>query len=82
MASFDLDVLRNLELMPLDDAREVSIDIIKSSKTKPVVMNRLVYDITKALTSREVMRIMWATYMSGTGFGTIGSKWKKHYSGI
>lgn len=80
--SFDLEILRNLELMPLDDAREVSINIIKSSKTKPVVMNRLVHDITKALTSREVMRIMWATYMSGTGFGTLGSTWKKHYKGI
>lgn len=82
MTDFNLDVLRDLENMQLDDARGISIDIIKSSKTKPAVMNRLVYDINKALTSREIMRIMWQTYMSGTGFGTIGSAWKKHYRSV
>lgn len=82
MTDFNLDILRNLGSMDLKVARETSIEIIKSSKTKPVVMNRLVHDITKALTSREVMRIMWATYMSGTGFGTVGSTWKKHYNGM
>lgn len=82
MTGFNLDILRNLEAMDLKVARETSIEIIKSSNTKPVVMNRLVHDIAKALTSREVMRIMWATYMSGTGFGTVGSTWKKHYNGM
>ena len=80
--SFDLEILRDLENMPVDQAKSQSIEIIKSSKTKPAVMNRLVFDITQAPTSREVMRIMWATYMSGTGFGTLGSTWKKHYKGI
>ena len=80
--TFDLKILRDLENMSIDNAKTVSTDIIKSSKTKPVVMNRLIFDINKALTSREVMRIMWATYMSGTGFGTLGSQWKKHYQGI
>lgn len=79
MSAFDLDILRNLEKLSLNDAKAISIDIIKSSKTKLAVMNRLVHDLTKAPTAKEVSRIMWQTYMSGTGFGTINSSWKKHY---
>jgi hypothetical protein len=79
MATFDLDVLRGLEKLPLNEAKTISIDIIKTSKTKPVVMNRLVSDLSKAPNSKEVSRIMWQTYMSGTGFGTLNSAWKKHY---
>ena len=79
MATFNLDILRSLEKLSLEEAKSVSIDIIKTSKTKPVVMNRLVHDITKAPTAKEVSRIMWQTYMSGTGFGTLNSSWKKHY---
>lgn len=82
MATFDLDILRNLEKMPLNEAREISLGIITESKTKPAVMNRLVKDIQKAFSAREVSRIMWATYMSGTGFGTFGSAWKKHYNSV
>ena len=82
MADFDLDILRSLEKLSLNEAKTISIDIIKASKTKQVVVNRLVHDITKALTSKEVCRIMWQTYMSGTGFGTLNSSWKKHYKGI
>lgn len=82
MSKFDLDVLRNIETMPIDEAKNVATDMIKSTKTKQAVMNRLVSDISKAPTSREVMRIMWATYMSGTGFGTMNSSWKKHYNGV
>jgi len=82
MSDFNLDVLRDLENMSLADAQSVSIDIIESSKTKKAVMNRLIYDIKRAPTAREVMRIMWATYMSGTGFGIVGSKWKSHYRSV
>lgn len=82
MADFDLDVLRSLEKLSLNEAKTISINIIKASKTKPAVMNRLTHDLTKALTSKEVCRIMWQTYMSGTGFGTLNSSWKRHYNGI
>lgn len=80
--SFDLNTLRILEKLSLDAAKEISINIVKTSKTKPVVMNRLVHDLTKAPSAKEVSRIMWQTYMSGTGFGTLNSSWKKHYNGI
>ena len=83
MATFDnLDILRTLETMSLDSARETALEIIQNSKTRKIVMNRLVHDIQKAPHAREISRIMWATYMSGTGFGTTGSAWKKHYNSI
>lgn len=82
MATFDLDILRDLEKLSLKEAQSVSISIVKASKTKPASMNRLVYDITKARTAKEVTRIMWYTYMSGTGYGVINSSWKQHYNGI
>jgi hypothetical protein len=83
MASFEnLDILRGLENMTLNTARETALEIVKNSKTRKIVMNRLVHDIQKAPHAREISRIMWATYMSGTGFGTTGSAWKKHYNSI
>ena len=83
MATFDnLDILRTLETMSLDSARETALEIIQNSNTRKIVMNRLVRDVQKAPHAREISRIMWATYMSGTGFGTTGSAWKKHYNSI
>lgn len=82
MSTFDLDILRSLEKLSLNEAKTISLDIIKTSKTKLVVMNRLIRDLTAAPTAKEVSRIMWQTYMSGTGFGTLNSSWKKHYNGI
>ena len=54
----------------------------KIKKTKKVVHNRLIYDLDKANSAREVSRIMWQVYMSGSGYGTIGSTWKKHYNSV
>ena len=78
----DRNILDSLEKMPLDTAREEAIALIDVKKTKPVVLNRLKYDISVARNSQEVMRIMWAVYMSGSGHGTLGSFWKKHYNGM
>lgn len=78
---FNLDVLRTLETLPLAEAKSKATEIMQSMKTKQVVVARLVSDISRAPTSREVSRIVWATYMSGTGFGLIDSSWKKHYKG-
>lgn len=78
----DRTILDSLETMPLNKAREEAVALIDVKKTKPVVLNRLKYDISVARTSQEVMRIMWAVYMSGSGYGTLGSSWKKHYAGM
>jgi hypothetical protein len=74
----ELETLQTLDKMPLDEARIEAVKMI-SPKTKPLVLERLKFDISKAPNSGEVSRIMWQVYMSGTGFGTINSSWKKHY---
>lgn len=78
----DIDILRKLDKMDLVAAKATANTLIDPRKTKQVVLNRLRYDIEKALTSAEVSRIMWQVYMSGSGYGTIGSAWKKHYSRV
>lgn len=78
----NMDTLQSLDKLPLKDAQEAAVTLIDPKKTKKVVMNRLQYDISKAPNAREVSRIMWAVYMSGSGMGTIGSAWKKHYNGV
>jgi hypothetical protein len=80
---FDIEVLRDLENMTIDEAKNEAMSIIeKMTKTKGAVVNRLKHDVDSAPTPSEVSRIMWQVYLSGTGFGTIGSAWKKHYSQV
>jgi hypothetical protein len=75
----DIDALRSLDKLPLETAKEVAVSLIDTRKTKKVVLERLQRDIAKAWSPAEVSRIMWQVYMSGTGLGTIGSAWKKHF---
>lgn len=75
----DIAVLQNLDKMTLTAAQESAVTLIDVRKTKKIVLDRLQRDISKAPTAVEVSRIMWQVYMSGTGLGTVGSTWKKHY---
>jgi hypothetical protein len=75
----DITTLQNLDKMTLSAAKEAAVSLIDVRKTKKLVLNRLLHDISKAPTAAEVSRIMWQVYMSGNGMGTIGSAWKKHY---
>jgi hypothetical protein len=83
---FDVEVLRSLDNMEVSIAKVTAQDLInkmnKKSMKQATVINRLIHDIDKAHTSVEVSRIMWQVYMSGSGYGTIGSTWKKHYDSI
>jgi hypothetical protein len=78
----DIATLQNLDKMTLSAAQEAAVSLIDVRKTKKLVLNRLQHDISKAPTAAEVSRIMWQVYMSGTGMGTIGSAWKKHYRSV
>ena len=78
----DLEILQKLDKMELSEARAAANDLIDVKKTKKVVHNRLIYDLDKANSAREVSRIMWQVYMPGSGYGTIGSTWKKHYNSV
>ncbi len=79
---FDLDILRTLDKKPLQEAKDIALEILEKSNTEAIRLNRLVYDINKAPTSAEVCRIMWTTYMAGTGFRVTGSTWDKHYKSV
>ena len=78
----DMNMLQKLDKLPLNEARSAAVNLIDPKKTKKIVRNRLEYDISKAPASAEVSRIMWQVYMSGSGYGTLGSSWKKHYNSI
>jgi hypothetical protein len=78
-AEMDIDALRSLDKLPLEDAKELAVSLIDVTRTKKAVLARLQCDISKAWSPAEVSRIMWQVYMSGTGLGTIGSTWKKHF---
>ena len=79
---FDLEVLRILDKKPLSEAKTLALEILAKSETEAVRLNRLVYDINRAPTSAEVTRIMWTTYMAGTGYRVHGSAWDKHYRSV
>lgn len=69
----------HLESLPLAEAKikaKGMLDLIKA-KTKASKIINLQRDIDKAPTSREVQRIMWNTFLSGTGFGIGTSDWQK-----
>jgi hypothetical protein len=78
----DIATLQNLDKMTLSAAQEAAVTLIDVRKTKKLVLNRLQHDISKAPTAAEVSRIMWQVYMSGSGLGTVGSAWKKHYRSV
>ena len=50
----DLEILQKLDKMELTEAREAANNLIDVKKTKKVVHNRLIYDLDKANSSREV----------------------------
>jgi len=74
-----IELLQTLHEMTLETARKTAETMI-APKTKPLVKQRLKMDLAAAHNSAEVSRIMWQVYMSGSGLGTVGSTWKKHYN--
>lgn len=76
-----MEILQKLDKLTLSEA-QAAANTLLDPKTKKVVYNRLQYDIRVAKSAREVSRIMWQVYMSGSGYGTIGSQWKKHYNAV
>ena len=71
------------EHLTLDEARAQAIVMLRSLvKVKVSKINNLIRDIERAKNSRDVQRIMWNTYMAGTGFGVSGSDWQKFHKGV
>lgn len=80
----DTDQINNLVNLSLTDAQSNAISMINGDtfKVKVAKKNRLIYDIQRARTSNEVCRIMYFTYLAGTGLGVTGSSWQSHYKDI
>lgn len=83
---FDDKVLASLDKLSVQEARLLALSIVekmsKNTVKQMAVLNRLIRDIKNAPSSIEVSRIMYQVYLSGTGFGTVGSAWKKHFSNV
>lgn len=83
---FDTDVLSSIDKMDLNTAKNTAMDMVKlmprKSMSQNTSVNRITYDLQKAKSSLEVSRIMFQVYLSGSGLGTIGSAWKKHYDNV
>lgn len=81
MKQMAVEDLNSLEKLSLEEARSTASSMLDPS-TKPTRLNRLKYDISRARSSREVMRIMWNAYLAGTGFGVPTSQWQRHYKTV
>lgn len=81
METFDLEVMRKLETLPHAEALSVSLELLKTSKTKAHKKAALMRDIEKAPSSREISRIMWNTLMAGEGLFTTDSTWQSYFGG-
>jgi hypothetical protein len=71
-----------LEELPLDEAKIKAYQILTALKAKRSKIGNLLRDIEKAPTSREVQRIMWNTYLSGSGYGISTSAWQKLHNSV
>lgn len=80
----DTDQINDLVNLSLSNAQANAISMINSEafKVKAAKKNRLIYDIQRARTSNEVCRIMYFTYLAGTGLGVSGSSWQSHYKDV
>jgi len=66
----------HFEGMDLEVAKDWATRLIHESNTKATKKQNLLRDISNAPTVVEVQRIMWQSMLSGSGLGTIGSKWQ------
>ena len=84
MEMLNTDQINDLVNQPLPMAQANAANMINSEvfKIKAAKKNRLLFDIQRARTSDEVCRIMYFTYLAGTGLGVTGSTWQSHYRGV
>lgn len=72
----DMDIMRSLERLPLNEARELAKSQLSMNKSSPRYLH-LIRDLDAAKTSREVERIMWNVLLAGEGFAMTDSAWQK-----
>lgn len=81
METFDTGLLRSLEAMEYAEAKSVSLDLIRKSKTKALKKAALIRDIESAPSAKEISRIMWNVLLAGEGLAISTSAWQSQYGG-
>ena len=80
------EVIRKLERMPLEKARQTAIDLMESWDPKKIQgkasKNRIIFDLQKACTSADICGIMYRLQLAQEGLGTINSAWQQHYRNV
>lgn len=80
------EVIRKLERMSLEKARQIAIDLMEDWDPKKIQgkasKNRIIYDLQKACTSADICGIMYRLQLAQEGLGTVGSAWQKHYRNV
>ena len=80
------DIIRKLESMPLEKARQTAINLMESWNPKKIQgkasKNRVIFDIKKAFTSADICVIMYRLQLAQEGLATVNSKWKQHYRNV
>ncbi len=81
-----LSVLATLDKLPLNEAKTKALEILATFPTKTVrqtaAVNRLIYDIQNANTSKYVCESMWRPLLASEGLRVTDSGWNKHYNRI
>lgn len=77
----DPEVLNTLPNLPVEEARQVAIDIIMNDnyKSDQIVKERLVRDLNATPTSDKICAIMYRIYLAGAGMRTVNSTWKNQF---
>ena len=89
-----LEVLRTLDKLPLNQAKNIALEILNSIQLPPMTdsrlsstkkrakVNKLVYQIKNYNSTAQVCSTMWNLEQALGGYRIINSSWDNHYKGI
>lgn len=76
-------LLDTVHTLPLIEAKDCAIEYIENAMdTKKANIKRLIFDVKKARSSKEISGILWRSLLAKEGLRVTGSSWKKHYDDI
>lgn len=82
MKNSDLETIRQLEGMPLAEAKEVAKSWMVKPKTKNGLFkyNHLMLDIENSPSIGALVKTMWNVVLAGEGLNVNGSQWQKDHA--
>ncbi len=79
LEDLNLDVLRNLPNMNLEDGRQAAIDALEKLKFNRTRKFSIKMDLTNARSIAHITGIMWRLQQAGEGQRVVGSTWKQRF---